>query len=243
MGQEGQRSVYYVDPKEFYREMCEFYESHKDLPKGERPPKIPDSIGKKLMLICERLSYSRQFVESPYREEMVQDAIVTCVSYIRNFDPSISTNPFSYFTQLAYYSFIQRAGKEKKEFLIKVDFVQNNVVHEIFDHANKAGTDHGSDEVYTEFANNLSVYLSYGKKNPAEENQKARPKRTTLAYQKKMKEKAEAEKLLGISEQILMSCSDVQIEEALNDPSTGEVFDVIKHEKLDSQVNHIENLL
>ncbi len=237
MGQEGQRSVYYVDPKEFYREMCDFYETHKNLPKGERPPKIPDSIGRKLMLICERLSYSRQFISSPHREEMVQDAIVTCVSYIRNFDPSVSTSAFSYFTQLAYYSFIQRAGKEKKEFLTKVEFVQNNFVEEMFDHASKAGSDHGSDDIYTEFANNLSVYLSYGKKENDDSGPK-RPKRTTLAYQKKMKEKLEAEK-----EKSEVLDIDVQIEEALHDAATAEIFDDLKHEKISVQVNQIENLL
>lgn len=233
MAQEGQKSVHYVDPKEFYREMCEFYETHKHLEKGVRPPKIPDCIGKKLMLICERLSYSRQFYESPHREEMVLDAIENCILRIRNFDPSVSRNPFAYFTQLAYYSFLHRADNEKNAFLAKVSFVQNNFVEEMFEHASHAGADHGSDDIYTAFANNLSVYLSYGHKTPEESKGKPRAKRTTLAYQKKMKEKEEAERL-GV---------DLQIEEALKDTSVIEILDPVKQESIDNQVSHIENLL
>lgn len=233
MGQEGQKSVHYVDPKEFYREMCEFFLTHSHLEKGVRPPKIPDCIGKKIMLICERLSYSRQFYESPHREEMVLDAIENCILRIRNFDPAISRNPFAYFTQLAYYSFLNRADSEKKEFLNKVSFVQNNFLHEMFDHASKAGSDYGSDDTYTEFANNLSVYLSYGHKTPEEPKGKPRAKRTTLAYQKKMREKEAAEKL----------AIDTQIEEALKDTSVLEILDPVKQESIDQQVSHIEDLL
>lgn len=198
------KPVNYVNPQEFYEEMLAFHKTHCHLPKGERPPKIPDSIGKKIMLICERLSHSRKFFMSPHREEMVLDAIETCITYIRNFDPAISKNPFAYFTQLAYYSFIQRAGKERKEFLTKVNWVQQVAIHEVLDHVSDIDR-HDMDDIIKEFANNLSVYMNYTETPgiDSSENKSKPAKRTTLAYQKKQAEKRLAEKEVETEEVVV----------------------------------------
>jgi len=39
--------------------------------------------------------------------------------YFDNFDPSKSSNPFSYFTQIIYYAFLRRIDKEKKQSYIR----------------------------------------------------------------------------------------------------------------------------
>ena len=43
------------------------------------------------------------------------DAVENCVVYCANFDPTKSKNPFSYFTQVCWYAFIRRIGKEKRQ--------------------------------------------------------------------------------------------------------------------------------
>jgi DNA-directed RNA polymerase specialized sigma24 family protein len=57
---------------------------------------------------------------------MIGDGIENCVSAVHNFDPSKSTNPFAYFTQIAWNAFIRRIQSEKKQSYIKHKNYQNN---------------------------------------------------------------------------------------------------------------------
>ena len=45
---------------------------------------------------------------------MISDAIENCIMYFHDFDPEKSKNPFAYFTQITYYAFLRRIGKEEK---------------------------------------------------------------------------------------------------------------------------------
>jgi hypothetical protein len=47
------------------------------------------------------------------------DGIQNCFQYIDNFDPAISSNPFSYFTQIIYYAFLRRIEFESKQTYVK----------------------------------------------------------------------------------------------------------------------------
>jgi hypothetical protein len=86
---------------------------------GTSKPKIPDYIGKCLMLIAENLSHKPNFLSYSFRDEMIADAIENCVMYFDNFDPKKSKNPFAYFTQIIYFAFIRRIHKEKKQLYVK----------------------------------------------------------------------------------------------------------------------------
>lgn len=106
----------YVDKKEFYDQIvlrkaelarCEAA----DLPK----PKVNDKIGKMILDIATNLSFRYNFINYTYREEMVGDAIETCIRYVDNFDPEKSKNPFAYFTQICYFAMIRRITKEGKQ--------------------------------------------------------------------------------------------------------------------------------
>lgn len=50
---------------------------------------------------------------------MTHNAIEHCLKYIDSFDPDKSTNPFSYFTQTCYYSFLNTISSEKVQQYIK----------------------------------------------------------------------------------------------------------------------------
>ena len=45
---------------------------------------------------------------------MISDGIENCLQYVNNFNPEKSKNPFAYFTQIIYWSFVRRIQKEKK---------------------------------------------------------------------------------------------------------------------------------
>jgi hypothetical protein len=116
---------HYIDNKLFYAEMVKWKKAIAKAKKAEQPrPPVTDYIGRCFLAIAERLSYRPNFINYPYREEMVGDGIENCLMYAANFDPTKSKNPFSYFTQIIYYAFIRRIQKEKKQNYIKFKCIE-----------------------------------------------------------------------------------------------------------------------
>lgn len=113
-------SSHYVNNKEFFQAMKEWKKIVIDAEEaGEPKPCVTDYIGECFLKIAEHLSYRPNFINYPYREEMVGDGIENCLMYASNFDPEKSSNPFSYFTQIIYYAFLRRIEKEKKQLYTK----------------------------------------------------------------------------------------------------------------------------
>ena len=111
---------HYINNKEFLKEMIAYREAiHEAKGAGAKKPQIPNYVATALMKIAENLSHKPNFINYTFRDEMVADAIENCVMYVDNFDPSKSSNPFAYFTQIAYYAFLRRIQKEKKQLYVK----------------------------------------------------------------------------------------------------------------------------
>lgn len=91
---------------------------------GTRPPRIPEYIGECFYKIATRLSTKYKFVNYTFRDEMIADAVENCVAAVNNFDPSKSSNPFAYFTQIIGNAFIRRIMKEKKQTYVKYKYMQ-----------------------------------------------------------------------------------------------------------------------
>ena len=111
---------HYVDNKEFYSAMVDWKKLVVEAENSDegRPP-ISNYIGDCFVKIAEHLSFKPNFINYPYREEMIGDGIENCLMYAHNFDPEKSKNPFSYFTQIIYYAFLRRIEKEKKQSYVK----------------------------------------------------------------------------------------------------------------------------
>ena len=67
-----------------------------------------------------------------FRDDMISDGIENCVQYINNFDPTKSSNPFAYFTQIVYFAFLRRIAKEKKQLEIKSKILEQSGYDEVF---------------------------------------------------------------------------------------------------------------
>lgn len=123
------RSNHYIDNKLFYTEMVKYHRSCEEAKAaGEPRPIIPDYIGKCIMLIATKLATRPNFIGYSYRDEMIGDGIENCLTYIHNFNPDKSNNPFAYFTQIIYYAFLRRIQKEKKQLYIKHKSFENSMV-------------------------------------------------------------------------------------------------------------------
>lgn len=112
--------VHYVDNKKFLEAMIEYIDKVKLYEKEGKPkPKISDYIGTCFMKIAKHYSHKPNFIKYPFRDEMISDAIETCVKYAHNFNYEKYSNPFSYFSQFTFYAFIRRIEIEKEEFYVK----------------------------------------------------------------------------------------------------------------------------
>jgi hypothetical protein len=121
---------HYVDNKKLLEAIIEYRKKTVEFRAGKRKikPPIPNYIGECMLLIAQRLSYKPNFINYSYREEMISDGIENCVSYIDNFDPEKSNNPFAYFTQIIYFAFLRRIQKEKKQLYIKHKSLENSLI-------------------------------------------------------------------------------------------------------------------
>jgi hypothetical protein len=108
---------------ETYKDQCKENEL-----KGVGKPRIPDYVGKSILLIAERLAKKPNFSSYTFKEEMIGDAIENCVMYFDNFDSAKSKNPFAYFTQIIYYAFLRRIEKEKTQLYVKYKSTQNSLI-------------------------------------------------------------------------------------------------------------------
>ena len=123
-------SNHYIDNKVFFQAMSEWKKVVKEWDDaGDGVPPVTDYIGKCFLDIATHLSYRPNFINYPYREEMIGDGIENCLMYCKNFDPEKSTNPFSYFTQIIYYAFLRRIQKEKKQTYIKYKALREAIDH------------------------------------------------------------------------------------------------------------------
>jgi hypothetical protein len=155
------KKTHYVNNKDLYSAMVTYKEKVKLAEESGRPlPKVPDYVGMCFLKICNKLSTKPNFMGYSYRDEMIADAIENCVSAAHSFDPSKSTNPFAYFTQIAWNAFIRRIAKEKKQSYIKhKNFIHSNLMDNLNEESIATGQpihNEYSDDIIRNFEDKLT---------------------------------------------------------------------------------------
>lgn len=167
---------HYVNNEDFLQAMIDFRETCEIAKNEGRPrPVIPEYIAKCIMMIAEKLSRKPNFYSYTFREDMVGDAIKNCILYIDNFDPSISRNPFAYFTQIIYYAFIQRIQKERKQLYVKYKSTEMLSVLGDYEQYEMTDMDGEGDGRQFELYENISEFIdNYEVKNNIKKTKKKR---------------------------------------------------------------------
>ena len=138
---------HYVNNAEFSQAIVDYVRyARGEVEEGRLKPKVTDYIATCFLKISEGLSHRANFVRYTYREEMVMDAVENCLKAIENYNLEAATrsgkpNAFAYFTQIAWYAFLRRIDKEKRQQDIKLKYLSetgigNLVAEEI--HADEA---------------------------------------------------------------------------------------------------------
>lgn len=122
---------------------------------NKETPAIPEYIGECFLKIAEGLSHKPNFINYPFREEMVADGIENCLMYFANFDTSKSSNAFAYFTQIIYFAFLRRIQKEKKQLYIKYKATEQ---FGILDESEMLGYEEATGKQY-EVYDNISEFI------------------------------------------------------------------------------------
>ena len=99
------KKKFYVDPKEFDTEIMNYYDT------GVMSNNLAEMVSK----ISHKLSFASNFINYSYREEMAGDGIIRMMKALiaKKYNKDKGTNPFSYFTRIAFNAFRNRIKKEK----------------------------------------------------------------------------------------------------------------------------------
>lgn len=105
-GPKPKKTEFYIDPVVFKQQLADYYKNNVN----------EDVIAESISKIAYGLSYSSNFINYTYKDEMIGDAIVKMFTAVKNkkFNIDSEHNPFSYFTTIAFHAFINRIKKEKK---------------------------------------------------------------------------------------------------------------------------------
>lgn len=113
-------------------------------------PPIPELVGSAILQIANGLASKSNFSGYSWKEEMISDGIENVIKYIDNFEPikeyntetgkPIYNNPFAYFTQIIWFSFIRRIKNEKIQQYIKHKNLYNLLTEYSLDEQNNVTT-------------------------------------------------------------------------------------------------------
>lgn len=130
---------HYVNNAQFSQAVVDYVQfANEEVAAGRDKPVIPDYVAMCFLRIAEGLSHKANFVRYTYREEMVMDAVENCLKAIENYNLETATrtgkpNAFAYFTQIAWYAFLRRIEKEKKQQDVKLKFIAEAGIEHFFD--------------------------------------------------------------------------------------------------------------
>lgn len=117
---------------------------------------------------------------------MISDAIENCLVYFNNFDPKKSSNPFAYYTQIAWYAFVRRINRERKQSLIKYKFIESLDLNSSLLSSTQGHDDSEYGNSHIDYLKN-EVDLAYTEL--AKEENAVKPKSRRPLYMDKPKEK------------------------------------------------------
>ena len=180
------KSIHYVNNREFSTAIVEYCKHVKECKETDDPlPKVPDYIAQCFLKIAEGLSHKSNFIRYTYREEMVMDAVENCLRAIENYNVEAATrsgnpNAFAYFTQIAWYAFLRRIAKEKKQQDIKLRYLSQSGIEEYI--INETG-DAAATQVLQAFVDQLKDRIDKVKEKDTEFTQFAREEKVRRKYQ------------------------------------------------------------
>lgn len=179
-----EKNAHYVDNKKFFTEMKAWKDEWDKAVKENKPtPQCTHYLGECFVKISNHLAYKSNFVNYTFRDEMILDGIENCLRYADRFNPEKSNNPFAYFTQITYYSFIRRIKKEARQTETKLNYLASIDLQQLLD---EIEGDSGSYE-YLNWVQEQIDANAKDKKELSKVSETAQPKRRPKYFDEKEK--------------------------------------------------------
>ena len=158
------KKVNYINNKTLYGAMIQHKnEVQQALLDNKSKPQVPRYIGESIILICNNLAKKPNFSGYTYKDDMIGDAMIDCIAAVKNFNPDKTSNPFAYFTQIAWNAFIRRIYKEKKQTYIKHKNFENlYLMDELF--SGESNIQLGTNEYSNDVVKSYEIKLTKPKK-------------------------------------------------------------------------------
>lgn len=158
-----QQKAHYVDNQKFLDALIKHKEAcDQATAEGKEKPILPNYIGECFIKIANHLAYKSNFINYSFRDDMISDAIENCLVAAEKFDPTKSTNPFAYYTQIVYFAFVRRIQKEKKQQATKYKLLEGMDLDEIISQEDDLG-DFGNQ--FLEYIKKQLDYVDTDRKN------------------------------------------------------------------------------
>jgi DNA-directed RNA polymerase specialized sigma subunit len=81
--------------------------------------KYSENLGGMFLQVATNLSNKANFIGYTWKDEMISEAVLTCIKYSKNFNPEKSNNAFAYITQICYNAFRNYIKKQNKHSIMK----------------------------------------------------------------------------------------------------------------------------
>lgn len=110
----------YINNKEFGIQLTEhrinWLKSKED---ETEPPIVPDAIAATFLMLAKKLATRYNFSGYTWRDDMVSDAVISCLKSAHKFDINVSTQSFSYFSLLCWRAFTDLIKQEKEHAYVR----------------------------------------------------------------------------------------------------------------------------
>jgi len=99
-----------------------------EIKKFKKTNKYSERLGEMILLIATNYSNLGSFNGYTWKDDMIGEAVLTCLKYLHNFNPDkqIKPNPFAYIGTIVHRSFVNFIKKQKKHRYIK-DYCYKNL--------------------------------------------------------------------------------------------------------------------
>lgn len=112
-----EEKIVYINNEDLLNEILDF----------KKNGKMSEELGKMILSIAKNYSTLGNFAGYTWTDDMIGEAVLTCVKYLSNFAPKKykTPNPFAYITTICKNSFITYIKNQNKHSKIKDDLYHN----------------------------------------------------------------------------------------------------------------------
>lgn len=110
----------YIDNKKLYQDMCIWKEKYYKNP----DIKLSEELGKAILIITKETAKHARFSKytPAWKEEMIAEAVIDCIKYLKNFDEKKYNNVHAYITQFCWNAFFRAINEEQEKQVTKYKY-------------------------------------------------------------------------------------------------------------------------